>query len=104
MTWLIISTLLAASVAWLTFIVKKERAKQKEMRNNHFQELAAIKELQKASMETAAANFDEKVMLMSESYKRELENLLIENEEIRKNYRNKEEIITHQILENIKSD
>ncbi len=104
MTWIIISTFLAASVAWLAIIVKKEKAKQKEIRNNHFQELAAIKELQKASMETAAANFDEKVTLLSDSYQRELENLMIENEAIRKNYRNSEEIITHQILENIKSE
>ncbi len=104
MTWLIISTLLAASVAWLAYIVKKEKAKQKEMRNNHFQELEAIKELQKASMETAATKFDEKVMLLSESYQREIEKLLIENEDIRKNYRNQGEIITHQILENFKSD
>ncbi|MEH7501514.1 nuclease-related domain-containing protein [Neobacillus drentensis] len=104
MTWLIISTLLAASVAWLAYIVKKEKAKQKEMRNNHFQELEAMKELQKASMETAATKFDEKVMLLSESYQREIEKLLIENEDIRKNYRNQGEIITHQILENFKSD
>jgi 2-phospho-L-lactate transferase/gluconeogenesis factor (CofD/UPF0052 family) len=103
MTWLI-STLLAVSVAWLAYIVKKEKAKQKEMRNDHYQELAAIKELQKASMETAAATFDEKVTLLSESYKREIEKLMIENEDIRKNYRNQGEIITHQILENFKSD
>lgn len=104
MTWLIISTLLAASVAWLAYKVKKEKAKQKEMRNNHFQELTAFKELQKASMETAAANFEEKVMLLSESYQREIEKLMIENEDIRKNYRNQGEIITHQILEKFKSD
>ncbi|MDQ1146034.1 hypothetical protein QE429_002861 [Bacillus sp. SORGH_AS 510] len=104
MTWLIISTLLAASVAWLAYKVKKEKAKQKEMRNNHFQELTAFKELQKATMETAAANFDEKVMHLSESYQREIEKLMIENEDIRKNYRNQGEIITHQILENFKSD
>lgn len=104
MTWLIISTLLAASVAWLAYKVKKEKAKQKEMRNNNFQELTAFKELQKASMETAAANFDEKVMLLSESYQREIEKLMIENEDIRKNYRNQGEIITHQILEKFKSD
>lgn len=103
MTWLI-STLLAVSVAWLAYIVKKEKVKQKEMRNDHYQELAAIKELQKASMETAAATFDEKVTLLSESYKREIEKLMIENEDIRKNYRNQGEIITHQILENFKSD
>lgn len=104
MTWLIICTLLAVSVAWLVYIVKKEKAKQKEMRNNHFQEVEAMKELQKASLETAAANFDEHVNLLSESYKREMEKLMIENEEIRKNYRNGEEIITHQILENFKAD
>ncbi|MFP5111706.1 nuclease-related domain-containing protein [Bacillaceae bacterium C204] len=104
MTWLIICMLLAASVGWLAYIVKKEKAKQKEMRNNHFQELEAMKELQKASLETAAANFDENVNLLSESYKREMERLMIENEEIRKNYRNGEEIITHQILENFKAD
>jgi hypothetical protein len=55
-------------------------------------------------METAATQFDEQVMLMSESYQRELEKLVIENEEIRKNYRNQGEIITHQILENFKAD
>jgi hypothetical protein len=104
MTWLIISTLLAASVAWLAYIVKKEKAKQKEMRNNHFQELAAIKEIQKASMETAAANFDDQAIILSETYKSEIEKLMIENEDIRKNYRNQGEIITHQILENFKSD
>jgi hypothetical protein len=104
MTWLIISTVLAASVAWLIFIVKKEKAKQKEMRSNHFQEVTAIKEWQKASMETAATKFDEKVMLLNESFQREIEKLLIENEVIRKNYRNGEEIITHQLLENFKSD
>ncbi|MDQ0202060.1 nuclease-related domain-containing protein [Neobacillus ginsengisoli] len=104
MTWLIISTLLAASVAWLAYIVKKEKAIQKEMRSNHYQELAAFKELQKASMESAAANFDEQAILLSESYKREIEKLMIENEDIRKNYRNQGEIITHQILENFKSD
>jgi hypothetical protein len=104
MFWLIISTLLAVSVAWLAYIVKKEKAKQKEMRNNHFQELAAIKEIQKASMETAAANFDDQAILLSETYKREIEKLMIENEDIRKNYRNQGEIITHQILENFKSD
>ncbi|MGM0829122.1 MAG: nuclease-related domain-containing protein [Bacillota bacterium] len=103
MTWLI-STLLAVSVAWLAYKVKKEKAKQKEMRNNHYQELAAIKELQKASMETSAAKFDEKVILMSETYKRKIEMLMIENEDIRKNYRNQGEIITHQMLENFKSD
>lgn len=104
MTWLIISTLLAASVAWLVYIVKMEKAKQKELRNSHYQELAAIKELQKASMETAAAKFDEQAILLSESYKREIEKLMIENEDIRKNYRNRGEIITHQILENFKSE
>jgi Nuclease-related domain len=104
MTWLIISTLLAASVVWLVFIVKMEKAKQKELRNSHYQELAAIKELQKASMETAAAKFDEQAILLSESYKREIEKLMIENEDIRKNYRNQGEIITHQILENFKSE
>lgn len=104
MIWLIISTLLAASVAWLAYIVKKEKIKQKEMRNNHFQELTAFKELQKASMETAATKFDENVMFLSESYQREIEKLMIENEDIRKNYRNQGEIITHQILENFKSD
>lgn len=104
MIWLIISTLLAASVAWLAYVVKKEKAKQKEMRNEHYQELEAFKEIQKASMETAATNFDEKVMHLNESYQREIEKLIIENEEIRKNYRNQGEIITHQILENFKSD
>ncbi|MGM0866694.1 MAG: nuclease-related domain-containing protein [Bacillota bacterium] len=103
MTWLI-STLLAVSVAWLAYKVKKEKAKQKEMRNNHYEELSAIKELQKASMETSAAKFDEKVILMSETYKRKIEMLMIENEDIRKNYRNQGEIITHQMLENFKSD
>ncbi|KAA0566528.1 nuclease-related domain-containing protein [Rossellomorea aquimaris] len=103
MTWLI-STLLAVSVAWLAYKVKKEKAKQKEMRNNHYEELAAIKELQKASMETSAAKFDEKVIRLSETYKRKIEMLMIENEDIRKNYRNQGEIITHQILENFKSD
>jgi hypothetical protein len=101
---LIISALLAASVAWLGYLVKKERAKQKEMRNDHYQELAALKELQKASMETAAANFDENMILLTESYKTEIERLMIENEDIRKNYRNQGEIITHQILENFKTD
>ncbi|MFB5196006.1 nuclease-related domain-containing protein [Neobacillus sp. KR4-4] len=104
MIWLIISTLLAASVAWLTYIVKKEKAKQKEMRNDHFQELEALKEIQKASMETAATKYDEKIMSLSESYQREIEKLVIENEEIRKNYNNQGEIVTHQILENFKSD
>jgi Nuclease-related domain len=104
MIWIIISTLLAASVTWLAYVVKKERVKQKEMRNDYFQELEALREIQKASMETAATQFDEKVMLMSESYHRELEKLIIENEEIRKNYRNQGEIITHQILENFKTD
>jgi hypothetical protein len=104
MIWLIISTLLAASVAWLAYIAKKEKAKQKELRNNYYQELEALKEIQKASMETAATQFDEKVMLMNESYQREIEKLIIENEGIRKNYRNQGEIITHQILENFKAD
>jgi hypothetical protein len=105
MTCLIISTLLAASVAWLAYVVKKEKTKQKEMRNDHYQELKALKELQKASMETAATKFDENFMLLSESYHREIEKLMIENEDIRKNYRNQGEIITHQILENyFKSD
>ncbi|MDQ0201059.1 nuclease-related domain-containing protein [Neobacillus ginsengisoli] len=104
MIWLIISILLAASVAWLAYVVKKEKTKQKEMRNDHYQELEALKELQKASMETAATRFDEDVMLLSESYQREIEKLMIENEDIRKNYRNQGEIITHQILENFKSD
>src|SRR4051794_2759206 len=104
MIWLIISILLAASVLWLAYVVKKEQKKQKEMRNDHYQELEAMKELQKASMETAAANFDENVILLSESYQRTIEKLMIENEDIRRNYRNQGEIITHQILENFKSD
>jgi hypothetical protein len=104
MIWLIISTLLAASVAWLAYVVKKEKAKQKALRNDYYQELEAMKEIQKASMETAATHFDEEVMLMSESYQREIEKLIIENEGIRKNYRNQGEIITHQILENFKAD
>jgi hypothetical protein len=104
MIMLIISILLAASVAWLAYLVYKEKANHKEMRNNHYQELAAIKELQKASMETAAAKFDEDVVRLSDSYKREIEKLLIENEDIRKNYRNQGEIITHQILEDFKSN
>ncbi|MDP4154946.1 MAG: nuclease-related domain-containing protein [Bacillota bacterium] len=104
MIWLIISILLAMSVAWLAFIVYKEKAHYKEMRNDHFQELAAMKELQKASLETAAAKFDEDVIRLSYSYKREIEKLMIENEDIRKNYRNQGEIITHQILEDFKSN
>lgn len=104
MIWLIISTILAASVAWLTYVVKKEKAKQKEMRNDHYQQFEAMKELQRASMETAATQFDEKVMVLNESYQREIEKLIIENEDIRKNYRNLGEIITHQILENFKAD
>jgi hypothetical protein len=104
MIWLIISILLAASVAWLAYVVKKEKAKLKEMRNDHYQELEAIKELQKASMETTATKFDEKVMHLNESYQCEIEKLLIENENIRKNYRNQGEIITHHVLENFKSD
>jgi hypothetical protein len=104
MIWLIISVLLAASVIWLAFIVKKEKSNQKELRNNHFQELAAIKELQKAALETAATKFDEDVIRLSDSYKREIEKLMIENEDIRKNYRNQGEIITHQVLENFKSN
>jgi hypothetical protein len=104
MIWLIISILLAAFVTWLAYLVKKEKASQKEMRNNHYEELAAMKELQKASLETAATRFDEDVIRLSESYKREIEKLMIENEDIRKNYRNQGEIITHQILENFKSN
>ncbi|MGG3471112.1 nuclease-related domain-containing protein [Neobacillus pocheonensis] len=105
MIWLIISTiLLAASAVWLGYTVKKEKAKQKELRNNHFDELAAMKEIQKASMETAAATYDEKVFLLSESYQRGIEKLMLENEEIRKNYRNPGEIKTHQILEGFKND
>lgn len=104
MIWLIISILLAASVAWLAYAVKKEKMKQKEMRIDHYQEFEALKEIQKASMETAATRFDEKVMFLTESYQSEIEKLMIENEDIRKNYRNQEEIITHQILENFKSD
>ena len=104
MIWLIISTLLAASVAWLAYVVKKEKVKQKELRNDYYQELEALKEVQNASMETAATKFDEKVMVLSETYQREIEKLMIQNEEIRKNYRNQGEIVTHQILENFKSD
>lgn len=104
MIWAIFSTLLAVSVAWLAYIVKKEKAKQKEMRNNHYQEVAAIKELQKASMGTAAAKFEEDITLLSESYKRDIEKLMMENEDIRKNYRNQGEIFTYQILENFKSE
>ncbi|MEH6957535.1 nuclease-related domain-containing protein [Neobacillus drentensis] len=104
MIWLIISTLLAASVIWLAYLVKKEKLKQKELRNDYHQELEALKELQKASMETAATQFDEQVMRMNESYQREMEKLIIENEEIRKNFRNQGEILTHQILENFKAD
>ena len=104
MIWLIISTLLAASVTWLAYLVKKEKLKHKELRNYYHQELEALKEIQKASMETAATQFDEQVMLMNDSYQREIEKLIIENEEIRKNYRNQGEILTHQILENFKAD
>lgn len=104
MIWLIISTLLAASVTWLAYLVKKEKLKQKELRNDYHQELEALKEIQKASMETAATQFDEQVMRMNDSYQREIEKLIIENEEIRKNYRNQGEILTHQILENFKAD
>lgn len=104
MTWFVISILLAAIVIWLAYIVKKEKAIQKGMRNNHFQELAAMKEWQKDSMKSAEANFDEQTLVLSESYQREIEKLMIENEDIRKNYRNHGEIITHQILENFKSD
>ncbi|WML26758.1 nuclease-related domain-containing protein [Neobacillus sp. OS1-33] len=104
MIWLIISTLLAASVIWLAYLVKKEKLKQKELRNDYHQELEALKELQKASRETAATQFDEQVMRMNESYQREIEKLIIENEEIRKNFRNQGEILTHQILENFKAD
>ncbi|MEH6908544.1 nuclease-related domain-containing protein [Neobacillus drentensis] len=104
MIWLIISTLLAASVTWLSYLVKKEKLKQKELRNDYHQELEALKEIQKASMETAATQFDEQVMRMNESYQREMEKLIIENEEIRKNFRNQGEILTHQILENFKAD
>ncbi len=104
MIWLIISTLLAASVTWLAYLVKKEKLKHKELRNDYHQELEALKEIQKASMESAATQFDEKVMLMNDSYQSEIEKLIIENEEIRKNYRNQGEIITHQILENFKAD
>ncbi|MDR7236539.1 nuclease-related domain-containing protein [Neobacillus drentensis] len=104
MIWLIISTLLAASVTWLAYVVKKEKLKHKELRNDYHQELEALKEIQKASMESAATQFDEKVILMNDSYQREIEKLIIENEEIRKNYRNHGEIITHQILENFKAD
>jgi hypothetical protein len=104
MIWLIISTLLAASVTWLAYLVKKEKLKQKELRNDYHQELEAMKEIQKASRETAATQFDEQVMRMNDSYQREIEKLIIENEEIRKNYRNQGEILTHQILENFKAD
>ena len=104
MIWLIVSTLLTVSVAWLTYSVKKEKAKQKEMRNDHYQELEALKEIQKAAIETAATKYDEKIMGLSESYQREIEKLVIEKEEIRKNYKNQGEIVTHQILENFKSD
>lgn len=105
MIWLMISTiLLAVSAAWLGYNVKKEKAKQKELRSSHFEELAAMKEIQKASMETAATAYDEKVFLLSDSYQREIEKLIIENEEIRKNYQNPGEIKTHQILENFKND
>jgi len=104
MILLIFSIFLTACVAWLAFIVYKEKAQHKEMRNDHYQELAAIKELQKASLETAAAKLDEDVIQLSDSYKREIEKLMIENEDIRKNYRNQGEIITHQILEDFKSN
>jgi hypothetical protein len=103
MVWFIISIFLAVLATWLTIKVKNEKTKQKEMRNSHYQELEAIKEIQKASMEAAAAAYDEKVLQISESYQHQIEKLMMENETIRKNYLNQGEILTHQILEHMKT-
>lgn len=104
----ITSVLLGVGVVYL---IKKQiddknefTKKYEQITKKHEQDLIAHQELQKGKLEAAETMYREKIQLLSDSYQSEIEMLKFENEDIKRNYRNRGEIITHQILENLKAD
>lgn len=122
MEYLILPALLVGCIVLLAMQINKN----KKLGERYEQEKAAIKEENKASLETAVTNYktvietteikyhaklqtneikhQEQMKTLHESHQTEKEKLKKQNEDLRKNYRNKGEIITHALLNRLKED
>lgn len=104
MIYTILSILLAAAIYWITRLTKKQKAAQKELENSHGQVMAALQDKHTNEVAEFKAKIKDEILSMKKVYDSQIEYLQSENEEIKRNYRNRGEIITHQILESLKKD
>ncbi|MFP7159200.1 hypothetical protein SFC34_25425 [Priestia aryabhattai] len=100
MAYFILSVLLVGCIALFILQIKKN----KKLGVRYEQEKAAIKEEQKAYLETAVTNYETVIETNEIKHQEEIKKLKRINEDIRKNYRNRGEIITHNLLNDLKDD
>ena len=98
MAYFILSVLLVGCIALFILQIKKN----KKLGVRYEQEKAAIKEEQKAYLETAVTNYETVIETNEIKHQEEIKKLKRINEDIRKNYRNRGEIITHNLLNDLK--
>lgn len=104
MGYIILSTLLAAAIYWIARMTKKQHAAQKELKEAHGQNVAAMQESHKEEMDSAAEKAKAEKESLELSFKDTLQKKDSEIDELRKTIRNRGEFLTQAILERIKED
>ncbi|MEP9408589.1 nuclease-related domain-containing protein [Peribacillus frigoritolerans] len=100
MIYTILSTLLAACIGWIAYLIKKKKElveKSSSIEEAHEQEIASTKEVLQTKVNTHLTTLKAK-------HQAEMEKLKLENEDLKNKTRNRGEILTHLILENLKED
>ncbi|MGZ0135378.1 nuclease-related domain-containing protein [Priestia megaterium] len=100
MAYFILSVSLLGCIALFILQIKKN----KKLGVRYEQEKAAIKEENQAYLETAVTDYKTVIETNEIKYHEEIQKLKKENESIRKNYRNRGEIITHKFLNSLKEE
>lgn len=100
MAYFILSVLLVGCIALFILQIKKN----KKLGMRYEQEKEAIKEENQAYLETAVTNYETVIETNEIKHQEEIKKLKRINEDIRKNYRNRGEIITHNLLNDLKDD
>ncbi|MED4013278.1 nuclease-related domain-containing protein [Priestia aryabhattai] len=100
MAYFALSVLLVGCIVLFTLQIKKN----KKLGMKYEQEKEETKEKNKAYLETAVANYETTIETNEIKYQEEIKKLKKENEDIRKNYRNRGEIITHKFLNRLKEE
>ncbi|MDP1420109.1 nuclease-related domain-containing protein [Peribacillus simplex] len=111
MIYTILSVLLAACIGWIAYLLKKRKEMVEKsnkqigsMEEAHKQEIASTKEVHENSIDTMKSKVSEHLTTIKGKHQDEMEKLRLENEDLRNKTRNRGEILTQLILENLKED